>query len=172
MPLSEEDIYRKEMDDAVADIKQQIETSKAHGVSPRLPDFAELFGKIIKGAKRDPRLTPKTTDALDEHAKKLYRGLATHAGLKGDVLMEPHVIRGLEVHVAILMNEGDAEVLTFADERHAINEVDQYLEKSGVKTTLAAIREFEASDKSVECSLHPLYDTTISGTRAETCPIR
>ena len=172
MPLSEEDIYRKEMDDAVADIKQQIETSKAHGVSPRLPDHEELFGKILKGAKRDPRLTPRIADSLDDYAKKVYRELATHAGLKGNVLMEPHVIRGLEVHVAILMDESSAKVRVFADERHAINEVDQYLEKSGVKTTLVSIREFEASDKSMICSDHPLYDTKISGTRVETCPIR
>jgi len=171
MPLSEEDIYRKEMTDAVADVRQQIQTSNAHGTSPRLPDFSELFGKILKGARRDPRLTPRTTDALDEYAKKLYKELALKAGLRGEIVMESHVLRGLQVHVAVLMDEGSASLRTFSDERHAINAVDQYLEQKKVKTTLAKIREFESSDESVECSRHPLYETLLQGTRVETCTI-
>jgi len=172
MPLSEEDIYRKEIDDAVADVKQQIQSSKAHGTSPRLPDYEDLFGKIVKSATRDPRMSPRTVENVQDHAKKRYKELAIHAGLKGDVLMEAHVLRGLQVHIAILQHESDVRVLAFSDERQAINAVDSHFEKHKVKTTVAQVREYEDDEPaSMICSEHPLYETLVYGSRVETCTI-
>ena len=170
MPLSEEDIYRKEIDDAVADIKQQIQTSKAHGTSPRLPDYNDLFGKIVKSAARDPRMSPRTVENITDHAKKKYQSLATHAGLKGDVMMEPHVIRGLQVHVAVMVEGAELQVQTFADERHAANAVDQFLSSREVNVTAYAISIYKNA-KQLEGHEPPLYGTKYHGTRVETCTI-
>jgi hypothetical protein len=175
MPLSEEDIYRKEIDDAVADVKQQIQTSKAHGVSPRMPDYEELFGKIVKSATRDPRMTPRTVENIKDHAKKKYKDLAVHAGLKGDIVMEAHVLRGLQVHVAILVDRAaQPSIITraFSDERDAINAVDQFLEKNEVGVSHHHIVEYVNKWQGAkECPEHPLEHTQWYGTRVETCTI-
>lgn len=173
MPMSEEDIYRKEIEEAVTDTQQQIRAARAHGGTPRLPDYDALFGKILKSASRDPRLRPRVMDDLKDYAKKKYKDLATAAGLKGDITMDPHVLRGLQVHVAVMMDDGSAKVEAFSDERMAINRVDQFLESKKQKTTVAAMREFEGNElASMICSDHPLYDTPFGGTRVETCAIR
>lgn len=170
-PMSEEDIYRKEIEEAVTDTEQQIRTARAHGTTPRLPNHEDLFGKIIKGAARDPRLRPRAVEDIKDYAKKKYKDLAVSAGLKGDITMDPHVLRGLQVHVALTIDDGNVSVQTFSDERLAVNVVDQFLERVSAETTSAAIREFEESEKAAECSEHPLHDTPWFGTRVETCTI-
>jgi len=173
MPLSEDDVYRKEIDDAIADVKQQIVTANAHGVSPRLPDYDELFGKILKSAERDPRIRPRAVDELKDHAKKNYQELATKAGFRGNFNMDTHVLRGLQVHVAVMVTQGATYVETYADERHAANAVDQFLEKQSVKVSAAQISlwQTKAGEGVTSASEHPLYGTSCMGTRVETCTI-
>jgi len=173
--LSDLDIAKKRVDEASAEIRQNVIRTKANGGTPTLPTFEGAFGRILGSAKKDPRIDSRDQGLLKTYTEEKYRALATEFGYSDGVVKDASVMRGLLVHIAVEVVSGVVtQVRAFSDERVALGTISDLLRSNGIAVTAQDLNLWHAQPKGANgepTTAHPLEGTKFKGTRVHSLPI-